>query len=62
MTTRRALALAVMALDHVASSDVDVTDWARAAGEVRSLLSQLRPDPGGWFVAPCERDTRGRRG
>lgn len=45
MTKRRALALAMMALNHVADMDPDVTDWRIAAAVIRRLAEQERRTP-----------------
>ncbi len=45
MTSRRALALGVMACQHIAdTSGGDVPDWQRAANTLRAMLRQYRPE------------------
>jgi hypothetical protein len=46
MTTRRALALGLMAINHVAGVEPDVRDWTQAAGVLRSMLSEQRAKEG----------------
>ncbi len=60
MTPRQALALAVMACEHVGEQNRDVSDWQRAAEVIRGWLAEARPEPVGkwtWYGGK----TRGRR-
>jgi hypothetical protein len=63
MTTRQALALGIMALEHVAENDgADVLTWRLAAARLREALHYTQPEPGrwDWYSKPRNRK-RGRR-
>jgi hypothetical protein len=59
MTPRQALALAVMACEHVSEQNRDVSDWQRAAAVIRGWLAETRGpvEPWTWYGGK----TRGRR-
>lgn len=42
MTKRRALCLAAMALEAVASGNKDIEEWRLAAAEIRQILARIR--------------------
>jgi hypothetical protein len=48
MPARQVLSLAAMALEHVAEQSPDVSDWGRAAGELRQWLAKTRGPVGDW--------------
>ncbi len=48
MQPRQVLSLAAMALEHVAEQSPDVSDWQRAAQQLKTWLTETRGPVGHW--------------
>lgn len=61
MSDRQALALALMATEHVAGENADIRDWRQAAAHLREMLHADRPPTSSPLLYSKPKSTRRRR-
>lgn len=61
MSEKRALALALMATEHVAGENADIRDWRQAAAHLREMLHADRPPTSPYLPYSPPKSTRRRR-